>query len=124
MEALDERRSEEHTATAARLRGILVAERVRGAVEVAPQPRGTTRRSQRRRVRRARRDQAHLPARALATATVLTSARKFREEGSFKTYWRMMRCLTRYFLGAPPQRLASIYYEATANIREAQDAKI
>jgi len=61
---------------------------------------------------------------SLAPSTVLTSARKFREEGSFKTYWRMMRCLTRYFLGAPPQRLASIYYEATANVREAQDAKI
>lgn len=61
---------------------------------------------------------------SLAPSTVLTSARKFREEGTLKTYWRMTRCLTRYFLGAPPQRSASIYYEATANVRDAQDAKI
>lgn len=61
---------------------------------------------------------------ALAPATVFTSARKFREEGTLKTYWRMSRCLTRYFLGAPPQRSASIYYEATANVQDAQDAKI
>ena len=58
---------------------------------------------------------------ALAPASVLTSARKFREEGTFKTYWRMARCMTRYALGASPQRSAEIYYGANTNGQDIQD---
>jgi rSAM/selenodomain-associated transferase 2 len=47
---------------------------------------------------------------ALAPATVLTSARKFREEGMLRTYWRMARCTFRYWLGTSPKRLVEIYY--------------
>ena len=47
---------------------------------------------------------------ALAPATVLTSARKFREEGMLRTYWRMARCTLRYWLGASPEKLVEIYY--------------
>ena len=47
---------------------------------------------------------------ALASATVLTSARKFREEGMLRTYWRMARCTFRYWLGTSPKRLVEIYY--------------
>ena len=46
---------------------------------------------------------------ALAPATVLTSARKFREEGMLRTYWRMARCTFRYWLGTSPKRLVEIY---------------
>ena len=46
---------------------------------------------------------------ALAPATVLTSARKFREEGMLRTYWRMARCTFRYWLGASPEKLEEIY---------------
>ena len=47
---------------------------------------------------------------ALAPATVLTSARKFRKEGMLRTYWRMARCTFRYWLGTSPKRLMEIYY--------------
>ena len=47
---------------------------------------------------------------ALASATVLTSARKFLELGTLKTHWLMTRCLIRYWLGASPQRLERMYY--------------
>jgi len=47
---------------------------------------------------------------SLASATVLTSARKFREEGMLRTYWRMARCTLRYWLGASPEKLVEIYY--------------
>ena len=47
---------------------------------------------------------------ALVSATVLTSARKFREEGMLRTYWRMARCTFRYWLGTPSKRLVEIYY--------------
>ena len=47
---------------------------------------------------------------ALASATVLTSARKFREEGMLRTYWRMARCTFRYWLGTSSKRLVEIYY--------------
>ena len=46
---------------------------------------------------------------ALAPATVLTSARKFREEGMLRTYWRMARCTLRYWLGTSPEKLVEIY---------------
>lgn len=46
---------------------------------------------------------------ALAPATVLTSARKFRKEGMLRTYWRMARCTFRYWLGTSPKRLVEIY---------------
>ena len=47
---------------------------------------------------------------ALASATVLTSARKFREEGMLRTYWRMARCTMRYWAGTSPEKLVEIYY--------------
>lgn len=47
---------------------------------------------------------------SLASATVLTSARKFREEGMLRTYWRMARCTFRYWLGISLKRLVKIYY--------------
>jgi len=46
---------------------------------------------------------------ARASATVLTSARKFREEGRARTYWRMARCTLRCWLGASPEKLVEIY---------------
>jgi rSAM/selenodomain-associated transferase 2 len=51
---------------------------------------------------------------ALASATVLTSARKFREEGMLRTYWRMARCTFRYWLGTSPKQLVEIYYPQKA----------
>ena len=51
---------------------------------------------------------------ALAPGTVLTSARKFREEGMLRTYWRMARCTLRYWLGATPEKLEEIYYPKKA----------
>jgi rSAM/selenodomain-associated transferase 2 len=47
---------------------------------------------------------------ALAKSTVLTTARKFREEGTLRTYWRMAQCTFRYWLGTSPRRLMEIYY--------------
>ncbi len=46
----------------------------------------------------------------LASATVLTSARKFREEGMLRTYWRMTQCTFRYWLGTSPRQLMEMYY--------------
>ena len=53
---------------------------------------------------------------SLAHASVLTSARKFREEGTLITYWRMAYCLTRYALSASPQRSKEIYYPHNAQL--------
>ena len=53
---------------------------------------------------------------SLAHASVLTSARKFREEGTMITYWRMAYCLTRYALSASPQRSKEIYYPRNAQL--------
>ena len=61
---------------------------------------------------------------ALARATVLTTARKFRDVGTFKTYWRMARCMTRHLLGASSHRSASIYYESTTDVHDIQDEKL
>ncbi len=55
---------------------------------------------------------------ALASATVLTSARKFRDHGTLKTYWRMMGVSVRYWLGASPQRLAEIYYRKNSDFQD------
>ncbi len=60
---------------------------------------------------------------ALAPATVLTSARKFCDHGTLKTYWLMTRCIVRYCFGASPQRLAEIYYGENTDIQDEQDAK-
>ena len=60
----------------------------------------------------------------LAPATVLTSARKFHEEGMLKTHWLMACCLIRYWLGASPQRLAEIYYGTNTDIQDAPDEKL
>jgi rSAM/selenodomain-associated transferase 2 len=60
----------------------------------------------------------------LAPATVLSSARKFRDHGTFKTYWLMSRCIVRYWLGASPQRLAKIYYEKNTDKHDIQDEKL
>ena len=46
---------------------------------------------------------------ALADATVVTSARRFRELGVLRTYWRMWWVTTLYRLGRPPQDLAHLY---------------
>jgi len=61
---------------------------------------------------------------ALAPATVLTSARKFRKYGTLKTHWLMTRCLGRYWLGASPQRLAEIYYGKNTDAHDVQDEKL
>ena len=50
----------------------------------------------------------------LARGTVLTSARKFREEGMLRTYWRMAQCTLRYWLGTSPEKLVEIYYPQKA----------
>ena len=61
---------------------------------------------------------------ALAPATVLTSALKFRKYGTLKTHWLMTRCLGRYWLGASPQRLAEIYYGKNTDAHDVQDEKL
>ena len=61
---------------------------------------------------------------ALAPATVLTSARKFRKHGSLKTHWLMTHCLIRYWIGASPQRLAEIYYGKNTDAHDVQDEKL
>ena len=54
---------------------------------------------------------------SLAHASVLTSARKFSEEGTMTTYWRMAYCLTRYTLSASPQRSKEIYDPRNARLK-------
>jgi rSAM/selenodomain-associated transferase 2 len=46
---------------------------------------------------------------ALADAVVSTSARRFRERGVLRTYWRMGEVTLRYFLGTPPDQLRRRY---------------
>ena len=46
---------------------------------------------------------------ALADGTVVTSARKFRQLGAWKTYWLMWRVTFGYYLGTPVHKLAEIY---------------
>jgi hypothetical protein len=46
---------------------------------------------------------------ALADATVTTSARRFRERGVLRTYWRMFSVNLRWHLGASPEELARVY---------------
>ncbi len=46
---------------------------------------------------------------ALADATVTTSARRFRERGVLRTYWRMFTVNLRWHLGASPEELARLY---------------
>ena len=46
---------------------------------------------------------------ALAPATVTTSARRFRERGVLRTYWRMFVITLRWRLGASPEELARSY---------------
>jgi hypothetical protein len=50
---------------------------------------------------------------ALAETTVTTSARRFRERGVVRTYWRMAMVNLRWTLGATPQALAG-YYSSSA----------
>jgi rSAM/selenodomain-associated transferase 2 len=45
----------------------------------------------------------------LAPATVTTSARRFRERGVLRTYWRMFVITLRWRLGASPEELARSY---------------
>ena len=45
----------------------------------------------------------------LASATVLTSARRFRDRGVLRTYARMIAIEIRWRLGASPERLAAAY---------------
>jgi len=46
---------------------------------------------------------------ALANATVLTSARRFRKYGVLRTYWRMWWVTLRYRFGTAPHELARLY---------------
>jgi len=46
---------------------------------------------------------------ALAEGTVTTSARRFRQRGIVRTYWRMWNVTLRYWLGASPQELRKLY---------------
>jgi len=46
---------------------------------------------------------------ALADATVLTSARRFRKNGVLRTYLRMWLVTALYLLGRPPEKLRRIY---------------
>ena len=46
---------------------------------------------------------------ALADATVVTSARKFRGLGALRTYWLMGEVTIRYYMGTPVSELAEIY---------------
>lgn len=46
---------------------------------------------------------------ALANAVVKTSARRFRERGVLRTYWRMFSVTARYYLGASPEKLRKLY---------------
>jgi rSAM/selenodomain-associated transferase 2 len=46
---------------------------------------------------------------SLADAVVLTSARRFRERGVIRTYLRMWRVMTHYWLGASPAELQKLY---------------
>jgi cellulose synthase/poly-beta-1,6-N-acetylglucosamine synthase-like glycosyltransferase len=46
---------------------------------------------------------------ALAGATVSTSARRFRQRGVLRTYWRMWSVTVRYWLGASPDELRKLY---------------
>jgi rSAM/selenodomain-associated transferase 2 len=46
---------------------------------------------------------------ALADATVITSARKFRGLGALRTYWLMGEVTVRYYMGTPVRELAEIY---------------
>lgn len=52
------------------------------------------------------RTQGHL---VLADATVSASARRFRERGVVRTYWRMWGVTIRYWLGVSPDELRRIY---------------
>jgi rSAM/selenodomain-associated transferase 2 len=45
----------------------------------------------------------------LAAATVMTSARRFRQRGVLRTYWRMWLVTVRYWLGASPEDLRRLY---------------
>lgn len=46
---------------------------------------------------------------ALAGATVAASARRFRERGVWRTYWRMWRVSWAHWRGVPPAELARMY---------------
>lgn len=46
---------------------------------------------------------------ALAPATVVTSARRFRERGPLRTYARMWRVMIQYYCGTPPEKLRHLY---------------
>lgn len=46
---------------------------------------------------------------ALASATVLTSARRFTERGVLRTYWRMWSVTIRYYMGVPAADLHRSY---------------
>jgi rSAM/selenodomain-associated transferase 2 len=46
---------------------------------------------------------------AMASATVISSARRFEKFGVLPTYWRMWRVTAQYYLGTPTQKLARLY---------------
>lgn len=60
----------------------------------------------------------------LAHTAVTATARKFRKEGTFQTYYRMARCHAHLLLGTSPQQLKKFYYTDKTVLQDAQDGKI
>ena len=60
----------------------------------------------------------------LAHTAVTTTARKFRKEGTFQNYYRMVRCHAQLLLGTSPQQLKKFYYPDKTVLQDAQDDKI
>ena len=60
----------------------------------------------------------------LAKKAAATTARKFRKEGTFQTYWRMASCHAHLLLGKSPHQLKKFYYPDKTVIHDAQDGKI
>ena len=60
----------------------------------------------------------------LSHKAVTATARKFRKEGAFQTYYRMARCHAHLLLGTSPQQLRKFYYTDKTDVQDAQDGKI
>ena len=60
----------------------------------------------------------------LAHKSVAATARKFRNEGTFQTYYRMASCHAHLLLGTSPQQLKNFYYNDKTDIHDSQDGKI
>ena len=60
----------------------------------------------------------------LAHKSVAATARKFRNEGTFQTYYRMASCHALLLLGTSPHQLKNFYYSDKTDIHDSQDGKI